>query len=212
MIMVFIYLLIIGSQRVNNILEEYINTKEQPVNKIYIGISGKMGSGKSTLAKNIALALQSMSSETISLAKPIKDLQETIYKQLDLELPDVKDRPLLIALGGWGRGKYSSFWLDQAVKSMKKSKAEIVLCDDVRFENEARWFQEHGILFRIEGEQRGDNVDKHLCNNSTETALDKFEFENIINNNLSPHQSATIALSIIGSKLQILEGLNIKEA
>ena len=191
----------------NNILEEYINTKEQPVNKIYIGISGKMGSGKSTLAKNIALALQSMSSETISLAKPIKDLQETIYKQLDLELPDVKDRPLLISLGEWGRAKYSSFWLDQAVKSMKKSKAQLVICDDVRFENEARWFQDNGILFRIEGEQRGSNVDKYLCNNPTETALDKFEFENIINNNLTIHSSTTIALTTIGLKLEILGGL-----
>ena len=196
----------------NNILEEHINTKEQEMKKIYIGISGKMGSGKSTLAHNITKALRSMDSEIVSLATPIKDLQRTIYKRLDLELPDVKDRPLLIALGEWGRGKYSSFWLDQAVKSMQRSKSEIVICDDVRFENEAKWFQDNGILFRIEGEQRGENVDMTLSGNSTETALDKFEFENIINNNLSESNSAVIALNIIGVKLKVLEDLNIKEA
>ncbi len=137
----------LGRYGVNNYLEECINTRENSVkNKLYIGISGKMGSGKSTLANNIIKVLDSFSIKIVSLAKPIKDLQKVIYNQLDMELEGVKDRDLLIALGLWGRGKDPEFWLDKAIESMDKMECDVIICDDVRFPNEAKWFNENGIL------------------------------------------------------------------
>lgn len=148
--------------------------------KLYIGISGKMGSGKSTLTKGI-IRETSTPCEVVSLAKPIKDTQNLIYEHLNMKMVGEKDRDLLIALGMWGRGKCSNFWLDKAVESMFTSEAQVIICDDVRFENEAEWFKKNGILMRITGEQRGPNVD-HNVNNKTETALDNFPFDYYVDN------------------------------
>ena len=74
-------------------------------NKLYIGISGKMGSGKTTLSEGILNAGSSLSSTRVSLAAPIKRLQDNIYNDLGLELEGDKDRDLLIALGMWGRNR-----------------------------------------------------------------------------------------------------------
>lgn len=171
------------------------------MDKLYIGISGKMGSGKSTLTKNIIEALSQISFETVSLATPIKNIQYSIYSQLGLTMKGEKDRELLIALGLWGRGKNANLWLNQAVLNFKKSDAEIVICDDVRFKNEADWFNKNGLLIRLEGEQRGDNVDPLLISSTTETALDEYYFEHIIDNNNTEEETALSALYMIATRL-----------
>lgn len=152
------------------------------MNKLYLGISGKMGSGKTTLTTGLMEVLSSLNSERISLAKPIKDLQDLIYRELDLELEGEKDRPLLISLGMWGRSKSDTLWLDAAVKKFEESDAELVICDDVRFKNEADWFSKNGILLRLEGEQRGDNVDPSRKDDLSETSLDDYNFDYVIDN------------------------------
>lgn len=184
-------------------------TKGKKMSKLYIGISGKMGSGKTTLTNNLIKALDSFTCERVSMAKPIYDIQDKIYEMIGAEVDGDKDRPLLIALGMWGRDKDTNFWLDQATHKMGLSIADIVICDDVRFENEADWFKDNGLLLRIEGEQRGDNVDDSRKDNITETALDNYKFENIISNKLRPQDSALIALRLIG---QLANEVLIKEA
>lgn len=175
------------------------------MSKLYIGISGKMGSGKTTLTNGLMETLSSFECERISLAKPIKDLQDNIYNELGLTMEGEKDRPLLIALGKWGRSKSASLWLDAAIRKFEESKAEIVICDDVRFENEAEWFAENGLLMRLTGDQRGSNVDETRKDDISETALDEFDFKNIINNEGGVQATLLTALHHLSSHLGLTE-------
>ena len=122
----------------------------------------------------------------------MSDKVEMLNQELDklqnegLELQGDKDRDLLIMLGAWGRSKNPDFWVEQFAKAVLESDTEIVICDDVRFPNEAKFFEDHGLLFRIEGEQRGDNVDKSRADAPSETALDEYKFQNVIKNDIEP--------------------------
>jgi len=164
--------------------------------KLYIGISGKMGSGKTTLTNglinNIDLGGHT-TTERVSLAKPIKDIQDSIYSQLSMDMEGEKDRDLLIALGMWGRGKDPDFWLKKAVEEMQRVDSRVIICDDIRFINEANWFKKNGILMRINGEQRGSNVD-HNTSNVTETALDDYSFDYYLDNRESAEATLSQAL------------------
>ncbi len=175
--------------------------------KLFLGISGKMGSGKTTLTEGIRNSLNTFTSEVVSLAKPIKDIQHMIYNELDLEMVGEKDRDLLIKLGMWGRDKSPTLWLEQAVKKFKSSPADIVICDDVRFGNEAEWFEENGLLIRIEGEQRGTNVDDSKKSDSSETALDEFDFKYTVNNHSGVENTLMSALYCVSQHLNVTEQL-----
>lgn len=175
--------------------------------KLFLGISGKMGSGKTTLSNGIIDALQHLTVKRVSMAKPIKDIQDMIYKELGLKMEGEKDRNLLIALGMWGREKSPTLWLDAAVSKMRETDADIVICDDVRFPNEAKWFDEHGLLVRIEGEQRGPNVDPDKKNDSSEIALDDYEFKNYVMNKDGVETTQMDALYVIAKHLKISESL-----
>jgi len=164
------------------------------MNKIYIGVSGKMGTGKSTVSNAI---IAHLGGTRIPLAAPLYALQDTIYTQCSIELQGDKDRDLLIALGLWGRSKSETFWLDQFIKTAEASKHDIVICDDVRFPNEADFFSKHGLLIRLEGMQRGANVD-HNTGNKTEIALDDYVFENTISNLNGITDTVSNVLDIIG--------------
>ena len=89
---------------------------------------------------------------------------------------------------------------------MKLKKEDIIICDDIRFENEAEWFDKNGILMRIEGVQRGENVD-HNINNVTETALDDFSFKYHINNTVSEEDMIMQGLYAIAQHLKVSEEL-----
>lgn len=179
-------------------------------NKLYLGISGKMGSGKTTLSEGIITALGSLKIVRVSLAKPIKDIQDSIYRDLDLVMDGEKDRDLLIALGMWGRTKSPNFWLEKAIEKMEDIDADIIICDDVRFLNEAAWFSENGMLMRIEGEQRGDNVDESNKGNTTETNLDEFSFKYTVQNTDSVEATLMSALYALAQHINVSETL-IKE-
>lgn len=155
--------------------------------KLLIGISGKMGTGKSTVSHLLKAVFSESAKVGIeSLATPIYKAQNLLYTQYNIPLEGDKDRDLLLSIGKWGRDKNPDFWLEQFAKQVLKSKYDIIICDDVRMKNEADFFKKHGLLFRIEGEQRGDNVDPSKANNSTECDLDDYEFDNIISNNQEP--------------------------
>ena len=176
-------------------------------NKVYVGISGKMGSGKTTLTEGLKEVLSGSSVDVVSLAAPIKAVQDQIYKDLELVMEGEKDRDLLIALGMWGRNKDSGFWLKQAVKKFESSEADVVICDDVRFPNEAAWFRDHGVLIRLEGEQRGPNVDPKRKDDGTEVALDNYPFENIIDNKTIEFTLLT-TLNILAKHLGVHEDIS----
>ena len=177
------------------------------MNKLYLGISGKMGSGKTTLTNGLIGSLPHLKCARVSLAAPIKNLQNIIYSELDLEMVGEKDRELLIALGMWGRSKSDTLWLDQATKKMKLTESDIIICDDVRFPNEAKWFTENGLLLRLEGEQRGDNVDESKKDDSSETALDDFNFKYYIQNTEGIEATLMAALYSIAQHINVSEEL-----
>lgn len=178
--------------------------------KIYIGISGKMGVGKTTVTNGIQKVLKNSDIEVVSLAKPIKDIQNLIYSSLDMNMKGVKDRSLLIALGMWGRGKDDNFWLDQAVKRFTEATSDIVICDDVRFENEAEWFKNNGILIRLEGDQSGGNVDESDKDSPTETALDSYEFDNVVSNTSGIIPTLLQVMHIISTELDFNKELKME--
>lgn len=155
--------------------------------KLLIGISGKMGTGKSTISHLLQAAFQENSSVGISaMASPIYLAQNALYEQYGLQLYGDKDRPLLLAIGKWGRDRDPDFWLNQFAKQAIESDLDIIICDDIRMKNEADFFKKNGLLFRIEGEQRGENVDPSKADNATECDLDDYEFDNVIINDKEP--------------------------
>lgn len=123
-----------------------------------IGLIGKMGVGKSTAANFLLDHIPE--SKLVKFAQPLYDLQDLIYNRLNLTLEGAKDRKLLQLLGtDWGRNTISdTIWLDQWVSEVNKQNVPII-CDDCRFENEASVVKEMGgIIIKIEGEQRGDEM------------------------------------------------------
>jgi len=154
-----------------------------------IGLSGKMGSGKSTLANHIIST--SNKAVTVKIAGILYDIQDMIYTKLNMTLEGEKDRPLLIAVGMWGRDKDQDFWCKKALDQAQilSSQSNIVIIDDIRFPNEALAVQNAGgLLIRIEGTQRGPNLTPEALTSTTETALDEFDFEYTINNQVSQEQ------------------------
>lgn len=149
-----------------------------------IGLSGKMGTGKSTLASH--LMNKESDSKIVKVAGLLYELQDMVYDKLGLKLQGDKDRELLIALGMWGRDKDSNFWIDKAISQAKNSTEKLIIMDDIRFPNEALAVEQAGgLLIRIQGEQRGDNLTPESMNSITETALDNYNFKHIIDNSFS---------------------------
>ncbi len=116
-----------------------------------IGFNGGMGVGKTTaiefLQKTFSGEHNFIPVSNVKFAQPIYDMQEYVYdriKSVYTRPPEfVKDRKLLQWLGTeWGRGSISeSVWVDiwkARVKSiLLETPSTIVVCDDVRFDNEA---------------------------------------------------------------------------
>lgn len=146
-----------------------------------IGLSGKMGTGKSTLANY--LMKKEPDSTTVKIAGLLYEIQDMIYSRLGMKLEGEKDRPLLIAIGMWGRDKDENFWTSRAISEAINRPEKLVIIDDIRFPNEAKAIEDAGgILIRIEGEQRGPNLNPEALRNITETALDNYTFKHKINN------------------------------
>lgn len=174
-------------------------------NNIYLGLAGKMGSGKSTLAHSLKSLVRTLDIEVISLAKPVKDLQYLVYNELDINLTKDKNRELLIAIAMIGRDHDEDYWLNKAIESFRKHNGKLIICDDVRLVNEAEWFKSNGVLVRLEGTQRGSNVNDKFALHNTETALDNFNFNYYIKNmkgemDNTVHQLVNILMEYIESR------------
>lgn len=153
-----------------------------------IGISGKMGSGKSTLAKHIMNKYDDVVVEKV--AADLYGIQDYIYNRLGLVLKGEKDRDLLIAIGTWGRGISSSLWTDSCFNRVAKLENNVVIIDDIRFPEEALAIEKAGgTLIRLEGVQRGPNVDPKSFTSSSECALDNWNFKHRIDNNGTPEDT-----------------------
>ena len=166
-----------------------------------IGLSGKQGTGKSTLAKAIQDTYTNV--KIFKMAGTIYELQDYIYNRLGLTMIGEKDRPLLIAIGLWGRSKDENIWTNDTLRqALEHSRmGGIALIDDIRFPNEAKAIEDNlGVLIRIEGVQRGPNITEDMKTNESETALDNFNFKNIIDNKQDIETVRQNLLDILGGQ------------
>jgi len=143
-----------------------------------VGICGKMASGKTTLAKGF----EEEGYQIISLADEVKRVGRELFNMTG------KDRPLLQQIGMKMREIRPSVWLDALMKQAENYPN--VVCDDVRFINEAKTLKENGwYLIKIEIDENlqrnrlmmtyPDHWDKHWDNrhDSSEAEVDKIPHE-----------------------------------
>jgi len=114
-----------------------------------VGFSGNMGCGKSSAIEVLRNLIDGHNVNTkvklVKFAGPLYDMQEYIYNRISgvYTRPEnfVKDRKLLQWLGtDWGRQTVSeSIWVDiwKSDVEIALAKGYTVVCDDVRFDNEA---------------------------------------------------------------------------
>jgi hypothetical protein len=154
-----------------------------------VAFSGKARSGKTTAAQ--ALAEKFPKFTVLSFATPLKRMA---MEQFDLTLEDIADkgkvinlngktmtvRDLLIQMGQMYRAIDRDFWVKRLWKdaSICMTGAQNILIDDLRFKNEAMFLSLQGAtLARI------NRPGVKLIDDISETDLDDWAFEHIINNN-----------------------------
>lgn len=111
-----------------------------------IGFNGGMGVGKSTAIQALKDFVFPREVHLVKFAQPLYDMQEFIYRRISsvVTRPDdfTKDRKLLQWLGtDWGRDTISqdlwvSIWKAEVQQLRTWHKDPIIVCDDVRFDNE----------------------------------------------------------------------------
>ncbi len=112
-----------------------------------IGFNGGMGCGKSTAIQALKDFVFPRDVLLVKFAQPLYDMQEFVYRRISSvhTRPDdfKKDRKLLQWLGtDWGRDTISqdlwvSIWQAEVADLRTWHKDPIIVCDDVRFDNEA---------------------------------------------------------------------------
>lgn len=138
---------------------------------------------------------------TEKVAADLYAIQDYIYNRLGLTLVGEKDRDLLIAIGLWGRNKSPSLWTDACFNRIAKRNNNIVIIDDIRFPEEAKAVEAMGgTLVRLEGVQRGPNVDPKSLNNSSETALDNYDFKFRIDNRGTEEETVAQLQNILNTE------------
>jgi broad-specificity NMP kinase len=123
-----------------------------------IAICGPMGSGKTWLAEKL---VNDFDLNRINLAGKVKAIAADLF----FMKPENKDRVLLQNIGKKMREVRSSVWVDYL---LHQSAEGDVVCDDVRFVNEARRLQEDGftiILLNIPEDLQKDRLQRTYPDN-----------------------------------------------
>lgn len=161
--------------------DSFNDPKSAKTRPLLIGIAGKAGSGKSTFAAYLADAL-SETTEGIdqtciySFASPIKKMLAVlgVYKG------DPDFRRMAQTLGTeWGRDLIDgNIWVN-AAREYVEAAPWIVIIDDVRFENEAEFIREEGILVHMKREGQLVIADpNHRSEAAVEFVTQDFTVEN----------------------------------
>jgi uridine kinase len=126
-----------------------------------IGITGKMHSGKTTVTNFLMdqLTMSDFYPTVMKFAQPLYDMQKEVYRIAQLDAPKTKDRKLLQFLGtDWGRDKDPDLWINLWRKKVRTymlantpQNRRVVLCDDLRFDNEAKQIKDMGgVIINVE--------------------------------------------------------------
>lgn len=144
-----------------------------------IGICGEMGAGKSAV-NAIIRELYMGFCPLVKLAEPLYDIQDFIYDRVGLARAEgLKDRRLLQWLGtDWGRAISPDMWVilwkDRVKELLLSTYNPLVVCDDVRFENEAQAVLDmRGILIKVRAPEhmRADRIDTTLSHHASERGV-----------------------------------------
>ena len=151
-----------------------------------IGLCGKKGSGKSTVG---AILGDHYGYERISFATPIKDMlkamglrdteiNDPVFKEIVLDEFGQSPRQLMQSLGtAWGRETVkNTIWIEALKKRLDPTINYVI--DDVRFDNEARFIQEHGGSVILVNRQKASADDQHI----SEAGIKEHLVDGIINN------------------------------
>jgi hypothetical protein len=151
-----------------------------------IGFNGKMGVGKSTAIQCLRHELEGTNTQVrlVKFAQPLYDIQEFVYERIASvhrrSTDFTKDRKLLQWLGtDWGRDTISStLWVDlwkAEVNVLNKLYPDdIIVCDDVRFDNEAETvLNTEGYIVKITSNKAEKRIDTKagISNHASEAGI-----------------------------------------
>ena len=160
-------------------------------NPLIIGVSGKATSGKDYVSNLLITELRDTSIIKLSLADSLK---EELAKELDISLDHLYNqnkyqyRERLISYGKEERSKNINIWIEKLVEKFNKNPTEILIIPDIRFPNEAEFIRAHkGLIIRIQRPVE-------LIDDLSETSLDDYKFDCIIDNTTQPDLTELIKL------------------
>lgn len=147
-----------------------------------IGVTGKARSGKDTLSEHLYTRL-GFDCNRAAFADPVKDMLRAIgiddiegYKEEVHPLLGVTSRKMMQTLGTeWGREVIGEDTWINLTKEKGKGKKFLVI-SDVRFENEANFVRENGILLHVTG--RGGIKGFHKSESGVKFQLGDFRIDN----------------------------------
>lgn len=147
-----------------------------------IGVTGKARSGKDTLSEHLYTRL-GFDCNRAAFADPVKDMLKAIgiddiegYKEEVHPLLGVTSRKMMQTLGTeWGREAIGEDTWINLTKEKGKGKKFLVI-SDVRFENEANFVRENGILLHVTG--RGGIKGFHKSESGVKFQLGDFRIDN----------------------------------
>lgn len=145
-----------------------------------IAFSGRRGSGKTTAANHL---VRNYGFKAVSFGSALKDIARSFFPFTPVDFSESrKEKPygkhewsprdFMIALGKLGRYFDEDFWVNAS--GIDRLSGNIVV-DDMRFPNEVRYLQ--GLGARLVRINRYENLNVYGKNldDSTESALDKFD-------------------------------------
>lgn len=150
--------------------------------KKLIAFTGPMGSGKSTAIEALKEEYDKTPVVLVKFAAPLYDMQEYIYRRIasvhTRPADFVKDRFLLQFIGtDWGRDKISkTIWGDiwQQEVDQELLVGNLVVCDDVRFDNEAERVKSlGGVIIKLETKQNLERINTNtgIQNHTSEAGV-----------------------------------------
>lgn len=163
---------------------------------VVIGISGKQGGGKTTLANalNEVMKGRYSTSHIIKFAQPLYDMATSFYQILGVPMKH-KDGTLMQIVGNHARNQigesvFVDTWKKNAREKLKDymngNDAQTIICDDMRFENEARGIREFAasinapcllIRLNVSEEKRKARIPdtwREAVNHPSEVGLDNY--------------------------------------
>lgn len=181
--------------------------------KLLIAFNGGYGSGKST-ACNLLRDRHLSRLALVKFAQPLYDIQEFAYRRIAAAYPRkadfAKDRKLLQWLGTeWGRGLREDLWVKLWQSEVNYTRAnpecDIILNDDIRFDNEARAVREMGgFIIRIERDHAAAHAlgGTGIVNHASENGLPAHFIDRVVTNNGTIEEFEQALLGVISDLKQ----------